>query len=234
MKKKRLSIAVAACLLALTIAGTSIAYFTDTDQYTNVFTAGDVDITLTEAVAERNDLGHVVIEDATNRIPYNGDATYNPLFPMQSIAKDPRITNVGSEAAFVGAIIDITNTNGDINEVLSVRGAVGDTTAVTAFIKGIDTANADVRVTAIEGGFRVYIIYEDALEGETSANANDGDYVTIFNEIQIPSTWDNEEMAYVNGLKINVKAYATQKAGFNTALDAFTAAFGTEFALTNN
>ena len=232
MKKKILIMAIAACLLALTIAGTSIAYFTDTPEYTNVFTSGDVDITLTEAVAARNTLGHVEIADATVRKAYNEDATYSPLFPMQTIAKDPRITNVGSEAAFVGAIIDVTNPNADITKVISADGSVANTIAVTTLIQGIDTTNANVRVVAIENGFRIYVIYNAALAGETTANAENGGNVTIFNKIQIPETWNNTEMAFVNGLKINVKAYAVQTAGFETAIAAFTAAFGTEFGLT--
>ena len=44
MKKKILMITVAALLIILSIAGTSMAYFTDTDEKTNTFTAGKVDI----------------------------------------------------------------------------------------------------------------------------------------------------------------------------------------------
>ena len=226
MKKKILIIAVAASLLALTIAGTSVAYFTDTDEYTNVFTAGNVKISLTEAVAEKDSLGHIRIGAPEIRIDYNDNEVYRPLFPMQIIEKDPRITNTGSELAYVGAIIDVTNANnannanGDLYNVLSATATEGKTT-ITDFIKGIDTSAAIVKVVEITNGFRIYVIYNDYLE--TTADDNS---VTIFNEIQIPATWDNAQMACVNGLTVEVQAFATQVAGFNDAEEAILGAFG--------
>jgi len=47
MKKKILSIALVLCLLAVAVIGT-LAYFTDTENETNVMTIGNVDITLHE------------------------------------------------------------------------------------------------------------------------------------------------------------------------------------------
>lgn len=52
MKKKILAIALIACLAVTAIAGISLAYFTDTDSKTNVFTSGKVDITLNEVFDE--------------------------------------------------------------------------------------------------------------------------------------------------------------------------------------
>ena len=54
MKKKILSIALIACLALLAIAGATLAYFTDTDDETNTFTSGKVDITLNEVFDEEN------------------------------------------------------------------------------------------------------------------------------------------------------------------------------------
>lgn len=47
MKKKIVSLALAVCLIAIAAVGT-LAYFTDTDDATNTFTTGKVDITLNE------------------------------------------------------------------------------------------------------------------------------------------------------------------------------------------
>ena len=52
MRKKIVSIALVACLALMAIAGASLAYFTDTDDATNVFTSGKVDITLNEVFDE--------------------------------------------------------------------------------------------------------------------------------------------------------------------------------------
>lgn len=231
MKKKIFVVALAACLLILSVAGSSMAYFTDTEAYTNVFTAGNVDITLTEAVTIRNDLGNIVADNTANdRIAYNADNVYNPLFPGQAIAKDPQIKNVGSEKAYVGAVITITNgdtkygsttTSGTIDEVLTADKNDATKTYVGDFITGLP-ANAVV-TTIEEGGvvigFKVYVVYAAALA--TNATAD------VFSGIKIPATWNNAEMAYVNGLKIDVNAYATQYAGFgdNAALTALQAAF---------
>lgn len=54
MKKKILSIALVACLALVVIAGASLAYFTDTDNATNSFTSGKVDIKLNEVFDEEN------------------------------------------------------------------------------------------------------------------------------------------------------------------------------------
>lgn len=53
MKKKIISLCLVVCLLAIAIVGGTMAYFTDTDEDTNVFTAGTVDIVQEEK--ERND-----------------------------------------------------------------------------------------------------------------------------------------------------------------------------------
>lgn len=81
-KKKIVSIALAAALAATAIVGSSLAYFTDTtEEKTNTFTVGNVDITLTEP---------------------NWDANINrDLIPGKTIPKDPTITVAeGSEKAY--------------------------------------------------------------------------------------------------------------------------------------
>ena len=52
MKKKIIAFALVACLAMIAIAGASLAYFTDKDEATNIFTSGRVDITLNEVFDE--------------------------------------------------------------------------------------------------------------------------------------------------------------------------------------
>ena len=54
MKKKILALAIVACLLVVAIAGVTLAYFTDSDEATNVFKSGKVDITLNEVFDAQN------------------------------------------------------------------------------------------------------------------------------------------------------------------------------------
>ena len=63
MKKARKVLAVVLALVltaTLSIAGT-IAYLTDTDSAKNVFTTGNVQIDLTEAVVEKDEDGNLVL-----------------------------------------------------------------------------------------------------------------------------------------------------------------------------
>ena len=80
MKKRKLLLAAIALLLVLFIGGTA-AYFTDTEEVTNTFTLGNIDITLTEPNFDSNDaLG---------------------LMPGASVTKDPRVNNIGNAPAYV-------------------------------------------------------------------------------------------------------------------------------------
>ena len=97
MKKKKTIIA-AAILLFMFVIGGAIAYFTDTDQKTNTFTIGSVDITLTEdgwdALPDTND----------NDIP---DAAED-MMPGESVTKDPLINNVSIKSdAYVFAKVEV-------------------------------------------------------------------------------------------------------------------------------
>ena len=83
-KKKIVSIALAASLAAVAIVGSSLAYFTDTDEKTNTLTIGNVDIVLTEPNW-----------DAT------GKEEAKEMYPGEAVAKDPTVTNNGANPAFV-------------------------------------------------------------------------------------------------------------------------------------
>ena len=83
-KKKILSVALAASLAAVAVVSSSLAYFTDTDQKDNVFTVGNVDITLTE---EKWDT--------------EGKEEAKDMYPGEAVAKDPTVTNKGANPAFV-------------------------------------------------------------------------------------------------------------------------------------
>ena len=85
MKKKLTAVALVVCMLAIMLVGASLAYFTDTDEATNTFTMGKVDIMLTEPEWTKNNP--------------NGIAK---LMPGTVIDKDPTITAVEkSEDAYL-------------------------------------------------------------------------------------------------------------------------------------
>ena len=89
MKKKLFAIALVAIIAVTAIAGASLAYLTDNEAATNVFTVGNVDITLTEPNWEAT--GKAEAEDA---------------YPGEPLAKDPIVTNVGKNPCFVRVSVE--------------------------------------------------------------------------------------------------------------------------------
>lgn len=222
MKKKILIIAVAACLLALTIAGTSIAYFTDTEEYTNVFTSGKVDITLTYNTTTVNDN---LETDGTIELTTHA-------YPGQSYPINATIKNVGTENAYVGAIITLTDA--DLSDFVVAAGDGSYPVAVRTLLAGLANANdyharytlttvTDDNGNTTQEVLTIYVVSKNVLVKENECK--------FLGSIDIPATWDNDEMAAFAGLKLNVIAYATQTVGFNdNAETAITTAFETQWA----
>ncbi len=97
MNKKK-TVLAAAILLFMFVIGGAIAYFTDTDQKTNTFTIGSVDITLTE------DGWDALPDTNSNDIP---DAAED-MMPGESVTKDPLINNVSiKNDAYVFAKVEV-------------------------------------------------------------------------------------------------------------------------------
>ena len=81
MKKKIVSLALVASLLALVIVGGTLAYFTDTESAENTFVVGNVDIDLTE--------------------PSWRDSNVENIQPGMTYAKDPTVANTGVNNAYI-------------------------------------------------------------------------------------------------------------------------------------
>lgn len=84
MKKKVVTLCLVLALAAIAIAGGTIAYFTDTANADNVFTVGNVDITLTEPNWEGQ-----------------GSKDAPEAYPGEALAKDPTVKNDGENPCFV-------------------------------------------------------------------------------------------------------------------------------------
>ena len=214
MKKKIFMLALSACLIVLSIAGSSLAYFTDVEEQSTVFTAGNVNIELS----------------------FTAPTPTGNAYPNQTISAPATIKNTGSEDAYVGAII--TFTAGADKDLATIISPAGENDAIPVSIRNFFTgfASADddtytVKYTATPGaggkttGYTVYVLKNDAVA--KGVGGAEGETVTLFSGVKIPYQWDNDEMAVFNGLKISVKAYATQTQGFadNTAATALTTAF---------
>lgn len=97
LKKKIFGLTLVVGLLVLSIVGTTMAYFTDVEDKTNVFTSGNVAITLSSDVLLGAD-----------------DATVN-AYPTKNIGSAATVTNVGSEDAYVGIIVSFNKAITELN-----------------------------------------------------------------------------------------------------------------------
>lgn len=84
LKKKIFGITLVVGLLVLSIVGTTMAYFTDTDEKTYTFTSGNVDIQFNGAIF---------------------DSKVTAARPTQKLADAAVVKNIGSETAYVGIVI---------------------------------------------------------------------------------------------------------------------------------
>lgn len=174
-KKKILSVALAASLAAVAVVSSSLAYFTDTDQKDNVFTVGNVDITLTEPNW-----------DAT------GKEEAKDMYPGEAVAKDPTVTNVGANPAFVRVKVDM---NSDVAANISFRYKHADGYNTADWVKIGD-----------------YYYYKYIVDGTTDELADYTQVTTpLFDQIVLSTAVTND--TYVGEQSIKVTAEAIQAQG---------------------
>ena len=236
-KKKLIALALCAVLLVATILSGTVAYFTDEKGVQNTFTSGNVAIKLDESEATVDAYSNRVTVDKNTRVSSNQN--YGTLYPAQSFTKDPKITNVSTEAAYVAAKVTVTDGEGDLTKYMP---NTKDGIDIEVLLSGCLLKEYDVildkTLIASEVEDKGYAIYQEADKANgkyvfyffvKEALAKDGT-VTLFDTFGVPATWDNDEMAQLRELKIDVKAYAVQTFGFDTSLEALEAAFFDEFS----
>ncbi|MBQ7132337.1 MAG: hypothetical protein IJO29_07160 [Oscillospiraceae bacterium] len=233
IKKVLLTGTSMALVAAVAVAGT-VAYLTDEKQVVNTFTAGDVSITLDEAVVEQDENGNYVAVDSGER---DEDGQEYKLLPGQTICKDPTITIAeDSENAYVAAKVTIT---GDIYDLIGVEGY--DNIDITQLASGglmndASTQQFDWNGLSMVYAGDTYAIYQEAdaanrtwvlyvfVEEAQAAEAE----VTLFDTITVPADYTNEDIEKLATMEITVDGYAVQASGFDSCFDAMTSAFGGE------
>lgn len=88
MKKKIVTLALVAALVAVAVVGATLAYFTDTKEATNTFTVGNVTIDLTEPAWD-DPLTGTGAKDAPT------------VYAGEPLAKNPMVENIGANPCFV-------------------------------------------------------------------------------------------------------------------------------------
>lgn len=206
MKKKILIIAMSFIVLAMTVASVTTAYFTDTDEATNVFTVGEVKIELNETNTDYT--GKTVETNA------EGAYAFGNLYPGQSYTKIANIKNTGSESAYLAAKITLTSANLD-GRFLKNDGSVDEAT-LREFLVGLVTADAGYVVT-----FDAVADADDTIVVrvvKTAATIKEDNF-NLMTSVYVDETWDNEEVADLANLKIQIQAFGVQTVGFAATAD---------------
>ena len=201
MKKRIVTIALLVALIAVLATSATMAYLTDTDAKTNVFTIGNVDIALYESTLNRT-------ADTTTNAQIKTDAesytTYlaeqgKDIVPGRVIKKAPYVENIGKNAAYIRIKMVVPTAfynllviaeNEDDNIVKSV--AAGNETTVVTYT------------------------YQEALAAEEMS------FYAPFYQVSLKTELDNAQLANITS-QIEVQVEAIQAEGFATAALAFAA-----------
>lgn len=206
LKKAALLLCSAVLLVCISI-GATVAYLTSTATVTNTFTVGNVAITMDETKVDENG---TPIQGA-NRVQAN---TYK-LMPGHTYTKDPTIhVSNTSEEAYLGVKVVFEN-SAEADEKLSLN--------MLSIFSGFIAENWTIQEKTQEDNDVYYL-----LTRKNTVTKNDN--IKLFDYVVIPNEMTNEQIAYLNNIRMEITAYAVQKDGFSSAADALKAAFATEFA----
>ena len=257
MQKKLFTMAMAIALIAVSIVGMSLAYFTDKDEATNTFTAGGVKIDLIEQ--QRNEAGTELEEFEQDQVlmPIVGSAQGEKDALGQPVAanyvdKIVTIENTGKSDAYIRAYFAIPSALDDGYETYNAGANVLHFNFGNKFAEdGLTTTYGkewnwkhdnkwNYFETTIDGvAYNVYYAdYHQAL----AANETTEQFVS---GVYLDKTFDKKGDEYyafgekvdlsdlIQNGELNVKcpvvAVAVQAAGFDNADAAITAAFGAKF-----
>ena len=244
MKKKITAISLCAALLAIAIVGASLAYFTDTDNETNTFTVGNVDIDLIEQ--QRGEKGLEPFQQNKKLYPIVGSAQgekdqYGMPKAKNYVDKVVTVKNEGSEKAYIRAYFAIPSALDDGYESFNAG------QNILHFNFGNKVENDTITSsdkwnyfeTTMDDGIKYNVYYADYYQAvdagatteqfvqgvylDKSFDRKDGKCYAFGKEITLDDGWD------WNAVKCPVFAVACQAEGFDNASDAMTAAFGAKY-----
>lgn len=252
MKKKITAISLCAALLAIAIVGASLAYFTDTDNATNTFTAGGVKIKLIEEQSNADHTGFVPYEGDKVLMPIVGSAQGDKYLNGQPkaanyIDKVVTIQNTGKSAAWIRAYYAVPSALDDgfgesFNAGMNIlHGNFGNNNGVTTYEnewKWKNKGKWQYFETKMDDGisYNVYFAdyYQPVAAGETTAQFICGVYldknVDMKDGKYIDPRHPKADLSILEGtVKYPVFAVAVQAEGFDNASEAMTEAFGAKY-----
>lgn len=210
-KKRFVAILLCVTLVALAAIGATFAYLTDSKTVDNTFTMGNVKITLDETN----------VNDPTgDRVTSN---EYN-VYPGAVVTKDPIVHNVGANAAYIRATVNVSNWMNLVGayypDFKYTFGQEGYKAALNLLVgelgEGWSVVGVEAGDTFTIGQFDAKFILK--YDGKLAAK---GDTTAMFQTVTIPAGIDN---ANTDSFKeVKVVAQAIQADGFDTWEAAFAA-----------
>lgn len=209
-KTKALLMSLCAVLLvAASVLGT-MAYLTDSKDVKNTFTVGNVAINLDEAKVDEN--GTQVVDKDGNPVARVTENEYK-LLPGHTYVKDPTVTVLTpSVASYVKMTVTFTKANA-LDAIFAPTGA-----DLTSIFGGYDAATWIYKGNTKEGDTRTYEFwYKTTVDATAAAQTLE----PLFTSIIVPGTINNDQLKSIDGMTINVNAYAIQADGFKDAAEAW-------------
>lgn len=199
----------AVLLVVASVLGT-MAYLTDSKDVKNTFTVGNVAIKLDEAKVDEN--GTQVVDKDGNPVARVTRNAYK-LLPGHTYVKDPTVTVLTpSVASYVKMTVTFTKANA-LDAIFAPTGA-----DLTSIFGGYDAATWIYKGNTKEGDTRTYEFwYKTTVDATAAAQTLE----PLFTSIIVPGTINNDQLKSIDGMTINVNAYAIQADGFKDAAEAW-------------
>jgi predicted ribosomally synthesized peptide with SipW-like signal peptide len=229
VNKHNLIVTLSILLIAVMTMGSTLAYFTDTDEKTNKFTMGDLDIDLTE-----------------NWNPEDGEE----MFPGDNVEKVPYVTEKKGDS-YLRIVVTVLDKNDGVADGTTVKDQDRlDKIMSTLFYdpnyenSSTQTIKADTKYnsqqiaswgskvqqtynhtdfTLHSASNGVYVYYYTNSKTDPVNVLKEGVKTTLFSRVIIPSDWDQDDIHVLGKYNISVKAEAVQVEGFADQDAAFSA-----------
>lgn len=225
--RKALATMLAALLLVVVSVGATVAYLTSRDEVTNTFTVGKVVITLDEA---KVNLAGKPVDDNNKEVELANaprvKANEYKLMPGHTYTKDPTVTVLeDSEPSWIYCGVKVSDVatlkevfpGNEVNGIFMLQNFVDYDAKVWEFVEFDSNTSTYI--------FK-YATTVDTVDDPATKLA------PLFTKIEIPSEVKNDALLKLEGLKINVGAFAIQADGMteDVAMSQAKPAFAEMFA----
>ena len=128
MKKKIISLCLVVALGATAVIGGTLAYFTDSEQQTNEFAIGNIDIDLWEDAKHTDGLDNVIDSDTElgKDVDTNPGFEYKDIMPGDTMEKIVTVDNNGDYDSYIALVVkqeNYLNFNQNIDDYYEAQGA---------------------------------------------------------------------------------------------------------------